>query len=140
MNNEEMSEIIQKLNNVINKSNVNSSDDINHNDNTSYSNETNFDQIQNTLSGFNFNLDNDENNQQNNNFNFDFETIMKVKNIIDTFNSAKNSPETNLLLSLKPYLNSNRKQKIDQYIQFLNITKVIENLNNNGGVNNNGNE
>ena len=62
---------------------------------------------------------------------------MKMKRAMDIFNSNKNSPEANLLLSLKPYLNNNRKQKLDQYMQFLNISKVLEVFNNNGGVNNN---
>lgn len=140
MNNEDMSDMIQKLSSMINNSN-NTSSENNNNDISSNSNETSFENIQNILSNMNFNSDNanNDNNQENNsnnNFNFDFETIMKMKNIMDTFNSSKNSPEANLLLSLKPYLNNNRKQKLDQYIQFLNISKVIEAFNSNGGVNN----
>lgn len=55
----------------------------------------------------------------------DFETIMKMKTIIDKMNS-KDDPRSNLLLSLKPYLKDSRKEKIDQYIQLLNISKVLE--------------
>ena len=69
--------------------------------------------------------------------NVDFETIIKMKTVMDKVNSTKNSPEANLLLSLKPYLNNNRKQKLDQYMQFLNITKVLEAFNSNGGGTNN---
>ena len=61
---------------------------------------------------------------------------MKIKTVMDSLNSAKSSPEANLLLSLKPYLNNSRKQKLDQYMQFLNISKIIEAFNSNGGVNN----
>ena len=140
MNNEDMSDIIQTFSNMINNSNnVNSE---NSNDISSSLDETSFENLQNILSNINFNSNNSDNNnnnsnENNNNFNFDFETIMKIKKIMDNFNSTKNSPEANLLLSLKPYLNNNRKQKLDQYIQFLNISKVIEAFNNNnGGVNN----
>ena len=139
MNNEDMSDIIQTFSNMINNSNnVNSE---NSNDISSSLDETSFENLQNILSNINFNSNNSENNDNNqnteNNFNFDFETMMKIKKIMDIFNSTKNSPEANLLLSLKPYLNNNRKQKLDQYIQFLNISKVIEAFNNNnGGVNN----
>ena len=145
MNNEDMSEIIQKLNTMINNSNNdNSTNNFDNNDMSSNSNETSFENLQAILSNINFNSNNydsnnnySENKNSNNNFNLDFETIMKMKRAMDIFNSNKNSPEANLLLSLKPYLNNNRKQKLDQYMQFLNISKVLEVFNNNGGVNNN---
>ena len=138
MNNEDMSEMIQKLSSMINNSN-NKDSEISTNDISSNSNETSFENLQSILANMNSNQDNNQNsfnNQDNNNFNFDFETIMKMKTIMDSFNSSKNSPEANLLLSLKPYLNNNRKQKLDQYMQFLNISKVLEAFNSNGGVNN----
>ena len=142
MNNEDMSEMIQKLSSMINNSN--SEDSINNSDNqdmSSNSNETSFENLQAILSNMNFNSNDNSNNnfneKDNNTFNLDFETIMKMKRAMDIFNSSKNSPEANLLLSLKPYLNNNRKQKLDQYMQFLNISKVLEAFNNNGGGNNN---
>jgi len=139
MNNEDVSEMIQKLSDMINNSNNIDSENSN-NDISSNSDETSFENLQSILANMNFNSDNDENNSNNqnnsNNFNFDFETMMKMKKVMDSFNSGKNSPEANLLLSLKPYLNNNRKQKLDQYIQFLNISKVIEAFNSNGGENN----
>ena len=143
MNNEDMSEIIQKLSSIINNSNNNNNsiDNSNYQDISSNSNETSFENLQEILSNMNLNSNTNENNnnsnENNNNFNLDFETIMKMKRAMDIFNSSKNSPEANLLLSLKPYLNNNRKQKLDQYMQFLNISKVLESFNNNGGVNNN---
>ena len=142
MNNEDMSEMIQKLSSMINNSN--SDDSISNSDNpdmSSNSNETSFENLQAILSNMNFNSNDNSNNKfngnDNNNFNLDFETIMKMKRAMDIFNSSKNSPEANLLLSLKPYLNNSRKQKLDQYMQFLNISKVLEIFNNNGGGNNN---
>lgn len=140
MNNGDMSDMIQKLSSMINNSNNPNSAD--NNDISSNSNETSFENLQEILSNMNFNNNSNNENQNNNydsnnNFNLDFETIMKMKRAMDIFNSSKNSPEANLLLSLKPYLNNNRKQKLDQYMQFLNISKVLEAFNNNGGVNNN---
>lgn len=140
MNNEDMSEMIQKLSSMINNS-KNTDLENNNNDISSNSNETSFENLQAILANMNSSSDDNENSynnqdNNNNNFNFDFATIMKMKTIMDSFNSNKNSPEANLLLSLKPYLNNNRKQKLDQYIQFLNISKVLEAFNSNGGVNN----
>lgn len=70
-----------------------------------------------------------ENSKQNeNNFNnmgIDFETIMKFKTIMDKMNS-KEDPRSKLLTSLKPYLKDSRKSKVDQYIQFLNMSKMID--------------
>ncbi len=142
MNNEDMSDFIQKLSSMVNNSNNANSMD-NNQDMSSNFNETSYENLQNILSNMNFNSgdnsgNNDENyNNSNNNFNFDFETIMKMKTVMDKLNSTKNSPEANLLLSLKPYLNNNRKQKLDQYMQFLNISKVLEAFNSNGGGNSN---
>lgn len=140
MNNEDMSDMIQKLSSMINNSNNSNSAD--NDDMSSNPNETSFENLQEIFSNMNFNNNSNNENQNNNydnsnNFNLDFETIMKMKRAMDIFNSSKNSPEANLLLSLKPYLNNNRKQKLDQYMQFLNISKVLEAFNNNGGVNNN---
>ena len=140
MNNEDMSEIIQKLSSMMNNNSNSTNSEGNNSDMSSNSNETSFNNLQDMLSNINFNSDSNENinntQDNNSNFNLDFETIMKMKTVMDSFNSAQNSPEANLLLSLKPYLNNNRKQKLDQYMQFLNISKIIEAFNSNGGVNN----
>lgn len=64
--------------------------------------------------------------------NIDIETLLKVKSIMDKMNS-KDDPRANLLLSLKPYLNNNRKSRLDQYIQFLNLSKVMEAFYSSGG-------
>lgn len=64
--------------------------------------------------------------------NIDMGTIMKMKSIMDKMNS-KDDPRSNLLVSLKPYLNTNRKDKVEQYVQLFNMTKVIDSLGNNSG-------
>lgn len=136
MNNEDMADIIQKLSSMMNN-NSNNSFENTDNISSDTSTESNFN-VADLLNNMNFNSSNENtDNTQNNNFNFDVETIMKMKNIMDRVNSSKNSPETNLLLSLKPYLNNNRKQKLDQYMQILNITKVIEAFNSENNVGNN---
>ena len=71
----------------------------------------------------------------NNSFNIDFETLMKIQQIMNQMKNEKNDPRTNLLLSLKPYLKDNRKQKIEQYINIFKMTKIIDLLNKNGGDN-----
>ena len=123
MNNEDMSDIIQKLSSMINNSNINNQENTNSSDGSLNSDNSNM-----NFSDF-FNNSNSSNDSTNTNFNFDINTLMKIKNIMDKINSAQNSPETNLLISLKPYLNNNRKQKLDQYMQILNITKALEALN-----------
>lgn len=55
----------------------------------------------------------------------DFETILKLKNIMEKLNS-KDDSRSRLLISLKPYLKESRKNKLDQYIQLMNMTKVME--------------
>ena len=53
------------------------------------------------------------------------ETLLKMKNIIEKMNS-KSDPRANLLLSLKPYLKESRKNKVEQYVQLFNMSKIIE--------------
>ena len=98
------------------------------------------DNIKNIVSNFasNNNTNSNENNNSSSNFDFsniDMATLMKFKNIIGKMNSKKNDPRSNLLLSLKTYLKPSRKEKLDQYIQFMNITSVIETFNKTGGEN-----
>ena len=61
--------------------------------------------------------------------------IMKMKSIMNSMKSNKNDPRANLLKSLKPYLNKNRKDKVDQYIKLFNMSKVFEVMNPLGGDN-----
>ena len=64
--------------------------------------------------------------------NIDFETITRMKTVMDTFNS-KNSPDSNLLYSLKPYLRRSRQEKLDQYINILKISQISKMLRNEEG-------
>ena len=55
----------------------------------------------------------------------DFETILKLKSIIEKFNQ-KDDPRTNLLHSLKPYLRESRQKKIDEYANLLKIASLSD--------------
>lgn len=68
----------------------------------------------------------------NNNSNIDINTVLKMKNIMEKMNS-KNNPRSNLLLSLKPYLKESRRNKVDQYIQLMNMENIMEVFGNTGG-------
>lgn len=75
------------------------------------------------------------NNHYNPNGNFDFSqidmnTILKMKSVMDKLNTS-NDPRSNLLYSLKPYLREERKGKIDQYANLLNIAKIADILKDN---------
>lgn len=143
MNNEDMSDMIQKLTTMLNHSNNEADNKQNHtqDDVSSASNTLNEDTLRNLFNNLNLNNQstneayNNNNDDETNPFNFDINTILKMKNMMDKINSNKNDPRSNLLMSLKPYLNDNRKEKLDQYIQFLNISKVLDAFHSEGGVN-----
>ena len=63
-----------------------------------------------------------------NNFNLDMNTILKMKSIMENMNN-KNDPRANLLYSLKPYLRDSKKNKVDQYVNMLNISKIADLMN-----------
>ena len=77
----------------------------------------------------NQNINNSTSNN-NNNFNLDMNTIMKMKSIMENMNN-KNDPRANLLYSLKPYLRDSKKDKLDQYVNLLNVSKIAELMNDN---------
>ncbi len=58
------------------------------------------------------------------NANIDFDTFIKMKSIMDKMNT-KDNPRSKLLLSLKPYLKEDRKNKLDQYIQLSKLMEIL---------------
>ena len=74
---------------------------------------------------------NSSNNQSSNsssNFDFskiDMNTILKMKSIMEKLNQ-NNDPRANLLYSLKPYLREEKRGKLDQYANLLNVAKIAE--------------
>lgn len=78
--------------------------------------------------GENFEADgfkNDNSSTKDNDFsnNIDFETILKIKSIMETLNK-KDDPRSKLLYSLKPYLRQTRQKKLDQYVNLFKIAQV----------------
>ncbi len=66
--------------------------------------------------------------------NIDMNTLLKMKSIIEKMNGS-NDPRSNLLHSLKPYLRDEKKGKVDQYANLLNMTKLTELFNNQNNPN-----
>ena len=50
--------------------------------------------------------------------------------------NSKNDPRANLLYSLKPYLRDSKKEKLDQYVNMLNVSKIAEIMNQNNNKDN----
>lgn len=117
-------DVLKNITSNINSSNLDNPEDSNFENNTSFNDQNN--------SSSNF--DENRNNQETSSApEFDINMIMKMKTIMDSMKNNKNDPRANLLKSLKPYLNKNRKDKVDQYIQLFNMSKVFEVMNPLGG-------
>ena len=129
---EDMSEIIQKMNDMLKNNEIpdsikNIMNNMNSNSNGVSSSEK---------SNFSTETNSSSNNSDDNNSampNFDMATMLKMKSIIDSMNNGQNDPRANLLKSLKPYLKPSRKEKVDQYIKLFSMGKVFEVLNPLGG-------
>lgn len=67
--------------------------------------------------------------------NIDFETILKLKSIMETLNK-KDDPRSNLLYSLKPYLRESKQKKLDQYVNLFKITRLSNFFKNEKGAGN----
>ena len=100
-------DIPDNLKDVLN--NFNNSTASNNSNKTNYSTD---DSTQNDTSSFNLN-------------NLDINTFLKLNSIMSKMNS-KDNPNAKLLLALKPYLKDDKQTKLDQYIQLLNMSSIIE--------------
>ena len=86
----------------------------------------------------NYNTYSQMNNRQTNSSNsnnsmpdIDMATLMKMQSIMSKMKSSDNDDMSRLLLSLKPYLRDEKKDKIDEYIKLIKmgrLTQVIESL------------
>ena len=52
--------------------------------------------------------------------------LMQIKDIMQSVTSNRNDPRTNLLLSLKPYMRSNRQKSIDSAVKLLGLTNLTK--------------
>ena len=112
-------EMIQNFSNMMSSNNTNKDSNNGNNVDTINSN--------NNTNNYNTSTNNTSDNG-NNNFDFskiDMNTVMKMTSVINKMNST-NDPRTNLLNSLKPYLREERKGKLDQYANFMNVAKLAE--------------
>lgn len=123
-------DVIQQFSSLLNSNNANSSS-------SNSSNEQNTSNNSNDQTSKYSN-----NNNNNNNSGFDFSnidpaTIMKITSAFGKMNN-KNDPRANLLYSLKPYLRDGKKEKLDQYVNLLNVSKIADILKDDKKENNNG--
>lgn len=106
-------EMIEKVSSMLNSNNSNQQNTSNSsNFQNNSTNTTNNDANTNTnsTSGFDFS-------------NIDAATIMKITSAFGKMND-KNDPRSNLLYSLKPYLRDGKQEKLDQYVNLLNVSKI----------------
>ena len=61
----------------------------------------------------------------------DMATVMRLSSALNQVKNSNNDPRANLLNSLKPYLKDENKEKVDEYMKLLNITKIAEIMNEN---------
>ena len=164
MSEDNMNDLINNVKSMVDSGNIpdniqellkNFSSNSSNNDSTSNnsSNENNGNDASNLLNMLSKNLGNassfndntsssDNSNEQNSNnrnnisdfaSSIDIGTILKMKTIIESMNK-KDDPRANLLYSLKPYLRDSRKNKLDQYVNLLNMTKIADVLKKEGGL------
>ena len=130
---EDLSDIINNVKNMVDSGNI--PDDIKEmlgNLSTNTSNDVN----QNKQSSVTSSNSSGNTTSNNGTLKIDVQTILKMKSIIENINQ-KDDPRANLLYSLKPYLRESRKNKLDQYVNLLNISKVADLMRNENKENNN---
>ena len=120
MMNQDMSEVIQKINEMLKNNQI--PDDIKHMMNQISSSSSENPDSENFSSG------NSESSNQNSSEwpNFDMATLLKMKSIMDKMNQNQPDPRSDLLRSLKPYLRDSRKSKVDEYIKLFRMEKIFE--------------
>ena len=123
-------EMIQNFSKMLsNQNNSNINNSTSSNQNNSNTNNTSNNPNGNTVTNTNTNTNTSTNNNTNSNFDFsniDMNTIMKMSSVLGKMNNTKDDPRANLLNSLKPYLRDSKKNKLDNYINLLNVTKIAE--------------
>lgn len=115
--NEDFSEVISKFQNILKEKDI---DLNNFASNISFNNSENAcnnEQSANTCS------------DNNSDFSLDIDTILKIKDIISKINQNRDCPRNKLLHSLKPYLEENKRDKLEQYIKIANLLSILETQN-----------
>ena len=52
--------------------------------------------------------------------------MMRLQKAMSVMNSRKNSNQSQLLMALKPFLKPSRREKVDNAMRMLNLSKVVE--------------
>ena len=120
MNETDMSNIMNQINNMIKNNEI--PDDIKNMINNFSNSSSNSNSTSNTSNSNN----NSSEENTSSTPDIDINTILKMKQIMDSMNSNKDDPRTNLLMSLKPYLKESRKEKVDQYVKLFGLGKAFE--------------
>lgn len=95
-----------------------------------------FSSLLNTLNSNNSSSQNDSNNNNNsednnNSFNsIDPSIFLKIQKIMSAINS--NTPQKDLLISLKPFLRKSRQDKMGDYLTILSVISILESFKNKG--------
>lgn len=134
-------EMLQSFSKMLSNQSPNNSSNVKSNENSAFASNSN---------NVNNNYGQNSSNQSNISSNLgdiDMATVMKLSSALNQVKNSNNDPRANLLNSLKPYLKDENKEKIDEYMKFINITKIAEIMNennrnsknNNPNINNKGN-
>lgn len=128
-------DIPDDLKNMVNSLKHSSSSNNSSSDHSSSSNSNNHSKdTSNIFSNINFNSQTGNDQKSNSSApDIDINTMLKMKQVIDSMNANKDDPRTNLLLSLKPYLKESRQKKVEQYVKLFGIEKAFEAFNILGG-------
>lgn len=138
MNNQNSHKNANNYNN--NHSNYNSQN--NYGNFSNYNNQNNYNKYSSTYSqrgnnnnsnNSNNNCSNSQNSSQNSNEgsldfpNIDIETMMKLQGVMSKMKSFNNDDDmSKLLMSLKPYLRNEKKEKVDEYIKLIKMGKITQ--------------
>ena len=58
-------------------------------------------------------------------FDFDPEMFFKLQKIMSALKGGKSNEKARLLMSLKPFLHENRRDKVDQAVKLMNMSKIL---------------
>ena len=125
--NEDFSDIINKFSTILKEKDI----DLNNIVGGEKQPPKNFDAQSCDFNEDNSSAGNNSNASSSNDFNLDIETILKVKEILNKLNQNNHNPRNNLLQALKPYLENNKKEKLEQYIKIANLLSVLDGFDSN---------
>lgn len=130
-------QIPNELKNLVKNMQTNSANSQNNRNNpNNYNSKDNFNKYSSSYAQKNNNNDyrsstsnsNHSNNEENSSFpNIDIETMMKIQSIMSKMKSFNNDDDmSKLLISLKPYLRNEKKEKVDEYIKLIKMGKMTQ--------------